>query len=170
VLSNALAAEPAAWSCRAARRDELDAIVVLGRSSSSFQRVLAYQYPTFDAFIAHVTHPDKGTVVCVCADAQGAIAGWALCFPFHERSGYAGAAQLAYEMHGAAAEGPLALELWRVCEAECLKHGLTTIIGYACAGAQPSTTWYRTNGFRQCGELELDGPEKLELFVKGLST
>jgi L-amino acid N-acyltransferase YncA len=152
---------------RPARREDLLAMAVIGRSGAMFQHVLRQRYPSIDRLLSDIFEQQQAPIAYVSTDQDGYLVGWACCFAFHARAGYAGVVQLALGWSGSITNGAVT-NLYELCERACIEQNVRSIIGFATAKTPELSAWYVANGFEHLGNLDLADADELRAYCKAV--
>lgn len=153
------------YECRVAGPEELGDILAPSACSAAFELVLKPRFRSVEHFIAEMRNAGNCVAFC-CAVADSAALGWACCFKFHERSGYAGVVQLAMDLPPTEIAASLGGELYRMCETQCLQFGVHTIVSFAHSRVPELIRWHHVNAFSACGDIDIGQAEKLHVYCR----
>lgn len=157
------------YVCRLARREELKNVLVSSEYGGAFDFVLKPRFRSHENFLAEMEDAGKLCAFCVALDDSGRILGWACCFKFHERAGYSGVVQLALQVREADIGNTVSADLYRLCEAECRRCGVHTIVSFAHSRIPNLIPWHHANDFAACGYIDLAPSDRLHVFYRKLA-
>lgn len=131
--------------------------------------VLAPRFGSFERFFAEAVDKEMRRAFYLSQDAQERLLGWACCFRFHEREGYAGTAQWVAEIGATPTQRQAADEQLSLCIAASRARGINTLVTTLHSAMPQSLGWHAARGFEACGSVDLSGGNGLHVLARRIA-
>ncbi len=145
---------------------DFDALRARSEAGALCTHVLQPRFGTFENFFLEALNEPMRRAFYLSLDDQERLLGWACCFRYHEREGYAGTVQWVVEIGATPLERQAAAELLSLCLGASQALGLTTLVAMLHSAMTHAIDWHAQHGFDSCGGVDMTRGHRLHVLSR----